>query len=146
MQSAGKYLIVRADMLPEVFLKVVKAKEMLETGESGTVADAVARAGISRSAFYKYKDAVSPFHDMKRGRIITLHVILRDKTGSLSSLLTVFAEARVNILTINQSIPINGTGVVTITAELDNMTVDNEEFLSRLENSSGVIKVEVLAG
>ena len=146
MRNEVKYLIVQADMLPEVFLKVVKAKEMLETGESATVAEAVANVGISRSAFYKYKDAVSHFHDMNRGRIVTLHVILRDRTGSLSTLLTVFAEARVNILTINQSIPINGTGVVTITAEMDNTNLNNEELLSALERTEGVIKVEILAG
>jgi ACT domain-containing protein len=146
LHTGAKYLIVQADMLPEVFLKVVRAKEMLERGEAATVAEAVSLAGISRSAFYKYKDAVSFFHDMKRGRIITLHVILRDRTGSLSTLLKVFAEASVNILTINQSIPINGTGVVTITAEMANTLLNNEELLSRIEEIPEVIKVEVLAG
>lgn len=146
MQTGTKYYIVQADMLPEIFLKVMRAKSLLETGESVTVADAVARVGISRSAFYKYKDAITPFQDMKRGRIITLHVILRDKRGSLSALLSVFAEAGANILTINQSIPINGTGVVTITADVENMTVDNEQLLAELGRSVGVIKVEVLAG
>lgn len=146
MKKAKKYFIVEAEMLPEIFLKVMQAKEMLETGESQTVADAVSRVGISRSAFYKYKDAISPFRDMKREHIITLHVILRDKRGALSALLTVFAEAGANILTINQSIPINGTGVVTITTDVENMVVENEELLSNLAATDGVIKVEVLAG
>lgn len=142
----GRYFIVDASMLPEVFLKVMQAKELLETGECSTIAEATAKTGISRSAFYKYKDAIAPFRDMKRGRIITLHIMLRDRRGALSAVLTVFAEAGTNILTINQSIPINGAAVVTVTADVDNMTVSNEELIGRLASSGGVIKVEVLAG
>lgn len=133
-------------MLPEIFLKVTEAKKLLETGETSTVAEAVSLVGISRSAFYKYKDAVSPFQDMKRGRIITFHTILRDRMGVLSTVLAIFANSGANILTINQSIPTNGAAIVTISAETTDMTMTNEELLSSVRQTPGVIRAEVLAG
>lgn len=141
-----KYYLVQADMLPEVFTRVVEARTLLETGESATVADAAAKVGISRSAFYKYKDAVTPFQDMKSGRIITFHITLKDRMGILSVLLSVFADAGANILTINQSIPINGIGMVTISAEVGGMSKSSEELLTNIQNTTGVKKVDVLAG
>ena len=141
-----KYYLVDAALLPETYLKVTKAKELLETGEAATVAEAVGRAGVSRSAFYKYKDAVSLFRDFSGRDIVTFHVLLRDKTGVLSSVLAVFAEAAANILTINQSIPINGAAVVTISAETGDMAVGMDAFLRRLGAEPGVIKIEILAG
>ena len=141
-----KYYLVDGAMLPEIFLKVTEAKELLETGEASTVAEAVSLVGISRSAFYKYKDAVSPFQDMKRGRIITFHVILRDRMGVLSAVLAIFASSGANILTINQSIPTNGAAIVTISAETTDMTMTNEELLSAVRQTPGVIRAEVLAG
>lgn len=142
----SKYYIVRADMLPEIFSKVVEARTLLETGESETVADAAERVGISRSAFYKYKDAVTPFQDMKSGRIITFNITLKDRPGILSVLLTVFADAGANILTINQSIPINGIGMVNVSAEVGGMSASSEQLLTNIQNTSGVKKVDVLAG
>ena len=141
-----KYYLVDGAMLPEIFLKVTEAKELLETGEASTVAEAVSLVGISRSAFYKYKDAVSPFQDMKRGRIITFHTILRDRMGVLSTVLAIFANSGANILTINQSIPTNGAAIVTISAETTDMTMTNEELLSSVRQTPGVIRAEVLAG
>ena len=141
-----KYYLVDGDMLPEIFLKVTEAKKLLETGETSTVAEAVSLVGISRSAFYKYKDAVSPFQDMKRGRIITFHTILRDRMGVLSTVLAIFANSGANILTINQSIPTNGAAIVTISAETTDMTMTNEELLSSVRQTPGVIRAEVLAG
>lgn len=148
MQNANepKFFLVEADMLPEIFIKVAKAKELLEVGEASTVAEAANTVGISRSAFYKYKDAITPFQDLKRGRIITFHITLRDRMGVLSSVLSVFANTGANILTINQSIPINGTALVTISAETTGMIITSEELLSDLQNTQGVKKVDVLAG
>ena len=97
-----KYFIVSADALPEVFVKVAEAKRMLQVGEASTVGQAAAMVGISRSAFYKYKDAVQPFQNMKAGHIITLYALLRDNPGVLSNYLTIFAASGANILTINQ--------------------------------------------
>jgi len=141
-----KYYLVDAEMLPDIFLKVADAKERLQTGEAATVADAVAQVGISRSAFYKYKDAVHPFQDLKRGHIITFSLMLRDRPGALSGVLGVFAECCANILTINQSIPVNGTANVTISAETSGMAVEMEEMIARLQTLVGVIKAEALAG
>ena len=92
MKKRPKYFIVEADALPEIFLKVTQAKGLLETGEVSTVNQATAAVGISRSAFYKYKDTVRPFNDMKNGRIVTFQFSLRDEPGMLSKLLNIFAE------------------------------------------------------
>ncbi len=141
-----KYYLVEAHMLPEVFGKVVKAKELLETGEASTIADAAAQVGLSRSAFYKYKDSVATFQDLKRGRIITFHINLRDKMGVLSSVLAVFSSSGANILTINQSIPLNGIALVTITAETTGMLITGDELLVHIQETPGVKKVELIAG
>lgn len=141
-----KFFLIEADMLPEIYIKVAKAKELIETGEASTVAEAASAVGISRSAFYKYKDSITPFQDLKRGRIITFHITLRDKMGVLSSVLAVFANTGANILTINQSIPINGTALVTISAETTGMLISSEKLLNSLHDTGGVKKVEVIAG
>ena len=146
MATGKKYYLVDAEMLPEIFLKVMEVKELMETGECRTVADAVARVGISRSAFYKYRDAISNFRDMKQGRIITFHVMLRDRSGILSALLAIFAESGANILTINQSIPANGAALVVISADVEGSASDTEDLLQRIREISGVIKAEILAG
>lgn len=146
MAKKPKYFIVDAEALPEVFLKVAEAKRMLETGEADTVNRATKVAGISRSAFYKYKDAVRPFNDMLHGRIVTFQTLLRDEPGILSGLLNVFAGTGVNILTINQNIPSNGCAVVTITAETSALRRSLEEMLEAASSSPGVIKCEILAG
>lgn len=108
MSGPAKYFIVEADSMPEIFRKVAEAKRLLETGEESTVNGAARTVGISRSAFYKYKDAVRPFHDMLHGRIVTFQILLKDEPGILSGALNVLAGTRVNILTINQNIPVNG--------------------------------------
>ena len=146
MKSSPKYFLVEASMLPEIFLKVVEAKELLQSGKAVTVAEAVNAVGISRSAFYKYKDFISAFHDLQRGRIITFHILLRDEPGLLSSLLQVFAASRANILSINQSIPVSGCATVTISAETTDMTTGVEELLQTLLACPGVVKAEVPAG
>ena len=132
-------------MLPEVFLKVSEAKELLETGEARTVAEAAQSVGISRSAYYKYRDAITPFRDLKQGNILSFNILLRNRMGVLSSVLSIFAGSGSNILTINQSIPINGTAAVTITAESNGMSGELEVLLERLRAEEGVIKAEVLA-
>ena len=142
----NSYFIVEASALPEVFLKVADAKRLLETGEAKTVNQAVEMTGISRSAFYKYKDAISPFQDMTRGRILTFHVLLRDKPGVLSGVLGTFADCGANILTINQSIPVNGAANVTVSAETSGMLTDTEKLLHTLRNRDGVLKAEVMGG
>jgi chorismate mutase len=119
---------------------------MLETGEAKAVGEAARAVGISRSAFYKYKDAVRPFNDMMTGRIVTLQCLLKDEPGVLSSILAQFATSGANILTINQSIPTNGCAAVTIAAETGGMGTEIEEMLRVLRDIRGVVRCEILAG
>ena len=146
MSGAAKYFIVEADAMPEIFRKVAEAKRLLETGEEKTVNGAAQAVNISRSAFYKYRDAVRPFNDMLHGRIVTFQALLKDKPGILSKALNVLAGTGGNILTINQSIPVNGCAVVTMTAETSALRDSLEDVLTHLSNSAGVIKCEILAG
>ena len=141
-----KFYLVQADMLPEIFLKVVHARELLTTGVAKTVSDAVAQVGISRSAFYKYKDSVMPFRDMTQGRIFTFNTFLLDKQGVLSNVLGIFANVGANILTINQSIPSDGVAFVTISTKLDNADITPDELIVRMRTAEGVVSAELLAG
>ena len=146
MAANPKYYIVEASALPEVFLKVAEAKRLLSIGAASTVGEATRMTDISRSAFYKYRDAVLPFQNMMTGRILTYQLVLHDTPGVLSGILSSFAEGQANILTINQTIPTNGCALVTVTAETSNMRLSIEDLLHRLEQTQGVIKAEVLAG
>ncbi|MBQ6974075.1 MAG: ACT domain-containing protein [Oscillospiraceae bacterium] len=141
-----QYYIVSGDALPEVFVKVAEAKRMLQVGEARTVGDAARQVGISRSAFYKYKDSVQPFQNMRTGHIITFYALLRDNPGALSDYLAIFAESGANILTINQTIPTNGCAGVTVSAETGEMTVSMDAMVSRCNSAAGVLKFEILAG
>ena len=146
MSKAPNYYIVDAEALPEIFRKVVDARRMLDTGEAETVNQAVQLAGISRSAFYKHKDAVRPFQDMLHGRIVTFQIMLKDEPGILSHVLNLFAGSGANILTINQGIPINGCAVVTVNAETSGLEGSLQELLARLNGAEGVLRGEILAG
>ena len=146
MSRPIKYYIVAADALPEIFVKVAEAKRMMQTGEAGTVGEATKLAGISRSAFYKYKDSVQPFNDLKAEHIITFYAMLKDVAGVLSSVLAVFAASGANILTINQTIPTNGCAAVTISAETSEMGESLEQLFSDVGAVAGVVKFEILAG
>ena len=146
MASMPKYYIVEASALPEVFLKVAEAKRLLSTGEAATVNEATKMTDISRSAFYKYRDSVLPFQNMMTGRIITMQLLLHDQPGLLSEILGVLAATKANIITINSIMPTNGTAVVTISAETNELTVSIEELLNTLGEMDGVVKAEVLAG
>ena len=146
MPRTPNYFIVDASALPEVFLKVAEAKRMLETGEADTVNMATRKVGISRSAFYKYKDAVRPFNDMLHGRIVTFQILLKDEPGVLSAVLNIFAQSGGNILTINQGIPVNGCAAVTIGAETSSLQLSLEDLLGCALEVPGVVRCEILAG
>jgi len=145
-EKQPKYYLVDGDALPEVFIRVTEARELLDTGKVQTVAEAAAQVGISRSAYYKYKDAVMPFQDLGRGRIVTFQLMLPHHLGVLSAVLGLFAGTGANILTINQGIPTNGTAPVTVTANTADMTISTEELLDRLHAVEGVISAAVAAG
>lgn len=141
-----KFYLVRADALPETFVKVTQAKALLETGEARTIAEAVDRVGLSRSAFYKYREAITPFRDMRRDTIVTLHITMHDRPGTLASVLRVFTDADANILTINQSIPANGVALVTVSIVTENMSMSSDELMTQLNQVSGVLTAELMAG
>ncbi|MCD8353484.1 MAG: ACT domain-containing protein [Clostridiales bacterium] len=146
MSKVTKYFIVEASALPEIFLKVAQAKEALELGEAATVNEATRMAGISRSAFYKYKDAVRPFNDMMNGHIVTFQAMLRDEPGALSAILNIFAASGGNILTINQTIPTGSVAAVNLSAETSGLNVSLDELVHQVSAMEGVVKFEVLAG
>lgn len=146
MSNKPQYYIVEASALPEVFLKVAETKRLLSTGEATTVNEATRMTEISRSAFYKYRDAVMPFQNMMTGRIVTYQLLLHDEPGLLSEILLIFADAGANISTINSIVPTNGAAVVTISAETIDLKIPLEELIRRLNALEGVVKADVLAG
>ena len=146
MDKTPKYYIVEAAALPEVFLKVAEAKRMLDSREAATVGEATKATGISRSAFYKYRDAMMPFQNLMAGHIITFQLMLKDRTGVLSGILSIFSYNGANILTINQNIPTNGCAIVTISVETSELHCSVEDLLKRMGNLDGVLKAEIVAG
>ena len=146
MAHSPQFYIVEASALPEVFLKVAEAKRLLSTGEASTVNEDTQMTNISRSAFYKYRDAILPFQSLSTGRIVTFQLMIHDEPGILSGILITLANHETNIQTINSIVPTNGCALVTITAETSGMDVTLEELLDLLRGDSGVIKAEVLAG
>ena len=146
MEEHTQYFIVDGNMLPEIYLKVAQAKELLERGEVRTIHQAVCQIGISRSAFYKYKDAIRPFEDMLHGRIVTIQILLRNERGALSSVLNLLADRGGNVLTINQAIPGGGAAAVTVGLETSGLSAGLEELLCALRERPEVIRCEVPAG
>lgn len=146
MKGESRYFIVDSAVLPEIFAKVVEAKRLLHTGETRTVNEAAQRVGISRSAFYKYKDTVRPFNDMLSGRIVTLQLTLKDEPGVLSNVLNVMAGLGGNLLTINQSIPSGGVAGVSVSVETSGLRGTVENLLGETAAVSGVVRCDTLAG
>lgn len=146
MESMPHYLLVESHVLPEVFLKVVEAKRLLLSGQVHSVNEAARAAGISRSAFYKYKDSVHPFNEDAGGYIITLHAMLRDEAGMLSKLTGLLYHEGANIMTINQNIPVGGFAPVTVTARADGMKISLSDLLDRIREIDGVNSIEVVSG
>ena len=142
----SKYYIVEASALPEVFLKVAEAKRLLSTGEATTVNDAAKMTDISRSAFYKYRDAILPFQNRTVAQVITFQLMLHDAPGALSGILNLLASYGTNIQTINSILPTNSCALVTISADTSDLTIALEDLLHNLSQAPNVIKAEVLAG
>ncbi len=138
------FFLVREEILPEAIRKTIKAKEMLKRGEVRTINKAVERMGLSRSAYYKYKDHVFPFYEASRDKIITLTLMLEHKKGILSGVLNTISQNSGSILTINQGIPQQGLANVTISMETENLTVDLESLMEKLRELDGVRQLEIL--
>ena len=145
MGETTKYFVVKQKAIPEVLLKVVEAKRLLESEKVLTIQEAVDAVGISRSSFYKYKDDIFPFHDNSQGTTITLTFQMDDEPGILSDVLKIIAEYRANILTIHQSIPINGIASLTLSIQVLQTTGDISRMIEQLEGQPSVQHVKILA-
>ena len=145
MEEKSRYFVVKQKAVPDVLLKVVEAKKMLETERALTVQEAADKVGISRSSFYKYKDDIFPFYDNTKGKTITLVVQMDDVQGLLSDLLHVVADYKANILTIHQSIPVNGVATLTLSVEVREDTGNVSSMLEELEELKGIHYVKILS-
>lgn len=138
------FYLVKEDILPEAIKKTIKVKEILKKNDVKTINAAVQAVGLSRSAYYKYKDFVFPFYEASKDKIITLSLLLEHKAGVLSRVLNLISTDSGNIMTINQGIPLQGVANTTISIETKNMTVDLEALLDKLRMIDGVKRLEVL--
>lgn len=138
-----KLVIADLSVLPPVYHKVLRAKELLESGQAETVNEAADMADVSRSAYYKYKDYVFPFNQMQG--ILTLLIAAIDLKGVLSDMLSFMSDAGCNILTINQNVPVNGVANITVTVQTEKMRLSTDRLISGLQSVRGVRKVNILA-
>ena len=144
MQEKGRYFVLKERAVPDVLLRVVEAKRLLDSGKTASVQEAAEKMGISRSSFYKYKDDIFPFHETAKGKTITMVIQLDDKPGLLSVVLKTVAEIHANILTIHQSIPINGIASLTLSIDVLPQTGDIEEMVAHIEEQDGIHYVKIL--
>ena len=145
MPDKPNYYVLKDKAVPEVLLKVVEAKRLLDSGKAPSVQEATEEVGISRSSFYKYKDDIFPFHDNERGKPITMVIQLDDEPGLLSNVLQAIAKFKTNILTIHQSIPINGIASLTLSIDVFNTVNNVEDIVSTIEKVDGIHYVKIIA-
>ena len=145
MAEKTKYFVLKQKAVPEVLLKVVEAKRLLDSGKAVSVQEAAEIVGISRSSFYKYKDDIFPFHDNAKGKTITMVIQLDDEPGLLSVVLRIVADYHANILTIHQSIPVNGIASLTLSVDVLNETGDISQMVDTIEQQQGIHYLKILA-
>ena len=145
LSDGSKYYVVKKKAVPEVLLKVVEAKRLLESEKVMTVNEATEVVGISRSSFYKYKDDIFPFHDNVRGKTITFVLQMEDISGLLSKVLQKIAEYKANVLTIHQTIPINGVASLTLSVDVGQESGDISKMIETIEALEGIHYVKILA-
>jgi chorismate mutase len=139
-----KFYLVREDVLPEAMKKTIEAKDMIERGKAESIGDAVQKVDLSRSAFYKYRDTVYPFSTISKESIVSLFFHLEDRSGTLSKLLSMVATSGCNVLTIHQTIPLQGRANVTLSLNTSGMIIEMDQLLAELRRLEFVEKVEVL--
>lgn len=144
MKEKGQYYVLKEKAVPDVLLRVVEAKRLIDSGRITSVQEATEQVGISRSSFYKYKDDIFPFHETAKGKTITMVIQLDDEPGLLSMVLRTVAEFRANILTIHQSIPINGIASLTLSVDVLPQTGDMTEMVDVIEEQDGIHHVKIL--
>ena len=145
MAEKTKYFVLKKKAVPEVLLKVVEAKRLLDSGKAASVQEAAENVGISRSSFYKYKDDIFPFHDNAKGKTITMVIQLDDEPGLLSVVLRIVADYHANILTIHQSIPVNVIASLTLSVDVLNETGDISQMVNTIEEQQGIHYLKILA-
>ena len=145
MGDTAKYFVVKQKAVPEVLLKVVEAKRLLESERVMTIQEAADAVGISRSSFYKYKDDIFQFHDNSQGTTFTMTFQMDDEPGLLSDVLKIIADCHANILTIHQSIPINGIASLSLSIQMLQNTGDISRMIEQMENRHGVHHVKIVA-
>ena len=145
MKEKTKYYVLKEKAVPDVLLRVVEAKRLLESGRVASVQEATERVDISRSSFYKYKEDIFPFHDNAKGRTITMVIQLDDEPGLLSAILKTIADSHANILTIHQSIPVNGIASLTLSVDILPDSADANRMMEQIEQQDGVHYLKILA-
>jgi chorismate mutase len=141
----GRFYLVREDVLTESMLKTIEVKHLLSTGEATTIQEAVKKVGLSRSAFYKYRDTVFPFESIARERILTIFIQLEDRKGSLATLLGIVSKAKCNVLTIHQTIPVQARANITLSLDVTQMEVKMDTFIQQLKSPDFVESVSVIS-
>ena len=145
MKEKTKYYVLKEKAVPDVLLRVVEAKRLLESGRVASVQEATERVDISRSSFYKYKEDIFPFHDNAKGRTITMVIQLDDEPGLLSAILKTIADSHANILTIHQSIPVTGIASLTLSVDILPDSADANRMMEQIEQQDGVHYLKILA-
>ena len=145
MAEKTSFFVLREKAVPEVLLKVVEAKRLLDSGRAESVQDATDAVGISRSSFYKYKDDIFPYHENAKGKTITMVIQLDDEPGLLSVVLKTIAEFHANILTIHQSVPVNGIASLTLSSDISPATGDVTDMQTQIESVQGIHYAKIIA-
>ena len=141
----GRFYLVREDVLTESMLKTIEVKKLLASGEASTIQNAVKKVGLSRSAFYKYRDTVFPFESIARERVLTIFIQLEDRKGSLATLMEVVSNAKCNVLTIHQTIPVQARASITLSLDVTKMEIKMEAFIQKLKAPDFVETVSVIS-
>lgn len=141
----GRFYLVREDVLTESMMKTMEVKKLLASGKASTIQEATKSVGLSRSAFYKYRDTVFPFESVAREKILTIFIQLEDQKGSLATLLSIITEVKCNVLTIHQTIPVQGRANVTLSLDVTAMELNVEAFIKRLNAPEFVEAVSIIS-
>lgn len=145
MEEKTSFFVLRDKAVPEVLLRVAEAKRLLESGKADSVQEATEAVGISRSSFYKYKDDIFPYHENAKGKTITMVIQLDDEPGLLSSILKMIADSHANILTIHQSVPVNGIASLSLSIDVFPETGDVENMKNSIESLQGIHYAKIIA-
>lgn len=141
----SKFFVVSSDILPEVLEKVIEARTLLISGKVKRISEAVKEVGISRGTFYKYKDAVFSFDQDQSHRNAVVSMIIKNEKGALSKVLSLVSVKQVNVLAINQTIPINGIHNLSLTLDITDLEISIQALLKLMEAMPMVDKAELVA-